>query len=277
MALRLAVYKSFRWVYRHTPSTLKRSCFRVQRGLRDFYYRVDNIVFSNRASLYCPCCDYHLRAFKSRSYTMRTDYFNPQRYKGIEQKIICPVCGSLPRHRILATWMNDHKQELKGEILYFAREESMDRWLKRNGIKTISADIKGHPDLIIDMQDTGLQENSWDWIICNHVLEHVDDYQKALKELYKILKQKGHLIISFPIDETLDTVKEDRKADTKNRIEQFGQIDHWRLFGRDSEDIIKNIGFEVSRISGEGLPMCICPNVGPADYDVNYLFLCKKP
>ena len=152
----------------------------------------------------------------------------------------------------------------------------MSRWLKRNGMEVKSADLYRRADLKVDMQETGFPDSSWDWIIANHVLEHVNDYQKALRELYRILRPDGHLIISFPIDETLDTVIENREADEKERIETFGQIDHWRLFGRDSEEIIKDIGFEVSRITAEGLPGSIRPYTGPADYDVNYLFLCKK-
>lgn len=207
---------------------------------------------------------------------MRTDYFNPNRYKGIEQKIICPVCGSLPRHRILTEWLEEHKKVFQGKILYFALEESMSIWLKRNGMEVKSADHNGQADLKVDLQETVFPDCSWDWIITNHVLEHVNDYQRALRELYRILKPEGHLIISFPIDETLDTVMENREADEKERIVTFGQIDHWRLFGRDSEEIIKTIGFDVSRITAKRFPESIRPYTGPADYDVNYLFLCKK-
>lgn len=81
------------------------------------------------------------------------------------------------------------------------------------------------------IENMSLADGTWDWIVCNHVLEHVNDYQKALNEFRRILKPEGHLIISFPIDETLETVKEDRKADEKERIRAFGQLDHWRLFG----------------------------------------------
>jgi len=207
---------------------------------------------------------------------MRTDYFNPDRYKGQEQRIICPVCESLPRHRILATWLEAHRSELQGKILYFAIEDGMRSWFKRNGICITTADLYTDADLKLDIENTGLADSTWDWIICNHVLEHVNDYQKALQELRRILKPDGRLIISFPIDETLETVQENRNADENERIKPFGQIDHWRLFGRDSEIMLRTAGFSVSEISGNGLPDSIRPYTGPADYDVNYLFLCKR-
>ena len=149
-------------------------------------------------------------------------------------------------------------------------------WFKRNGIGVTTADLYKAADLKLDIEDTGLANGTWDWIVCNHVLEHVNDYQKALHELGRILKPDGRLIISFPIDETLGTVKEDRNVDETERIRTFGQIDHWRLFGRDSEAMLRTAGFSVTRISGDGLPESIRPYTGPADYDVNYLFLCER-
>ena len=152
----------------------------------------------------------------------------------------------------------------------------MRKWFRRNGISVTTADLYTDADMKLDIENTGLADGTWDWIICNHVLEHVNDYQKALNELRRILKHGGHLIISFPIDESLETVKEDRNADEKERIRSFGQIDHWRLFGRDSETMLTKAGLSVSEISGNGLPDSIRPYTGPADYDVNYLFLCER-
>ena len=276
MSLRLTVYKALRWTYRKCSSGLKKSLLAVQKGVRGLYYRIDSTLFPQKSLFSCPCCDARFRRFKANPYTIRTDYFNPDRYKGQEQHIICPVCESLPRHRILATWLESHKSELKGKILYFAIEDGICSWFKRNGIDVTTADLYTDADLKLDIENTGLADGTWDLIVCNHVLEHVNDYRKALQELHRILKADGRLIVSFPIDEILETVKEDRTADEKERIRSFGQIDHWRLFGRDSKAMLRAAGFTVSVISGNGLQESIRPYTGPADYDVNYLFLCER-
>ena len=100
--------------------------------------------------------------------------------------------------------------------------------------------------------------------------------KKALRELYRILKPGGKPICSFPIDEGYETLIEDSDADGGERIARFGQIDHLRVFGRDSEQILNMAGFKVSRIEGVESDESIMPVIGPADYDVNYLFLCEK-
>lgn len=124
---------------------------------------------------------------------------------------------------------------------------------------------------------------SWDVVFCNHVLEHVPDYKKALRELYRILKPGGMLICSFPIDIRYETVQEDDvlvgddspQAD-QERIRKFGQKDHLRVFGRDSRKLLEKAGFVVSVIDGDTMPEEIMPVVGPADYDSNKLFVGKK-
>ena len=234
-------------------------------------YHAISTFFPSRAVLYCSCCGMKFPHFRENDYLKMTYYYNPERYRGRKQDIICPVCGSLPRHRILSSWLEKHREVLEGKVLYFAIEDGMKLWMNKNRINYSSADLFRSADLNINIENTGLDDDSWNCVICNHVLEHVDDYKRALRELYRILKPGGLLICSFPIDESLDTVVEDRAA-----IERFGQADHFRIFGNDSEEIIREAGFAVSRISGKDMSMSILPITGPADYDVNYLFLCKK-
>ena len=60
------------------------------------------------------------------------------------------------------------------------------------------------------------------------------------------------------------------------KVRRFGQADHYRVFGRDSEEMLQKAGFTVTRIESREADGSILPVVGPADYDVNYLFLCGK-
>lgn len=236
-------------------------------------------LYPDKAKYYCPCCGEKLGEFISLDFEKQGDRYDPERYKSAAQEVICPVCYSLPRHRILTAWLDEHKNELNGEILYFAVENGIVRWMRRNGIKYTSADLFQKADLRIDIENTGQPDESWNWVICNHVLEHVDDHRKALKEIHRILKPGGALICSFPILESLETLIEETEHTEENkakRLRLYGQIDHLRIFGRDSEDMLRSMGFDVSRIDDENMPAAILPVIGPADYDVNYLFLCRK-
>ncbi|WP_297960238.1 class I SAM-dependent methyltransferase [uncultured Ruminococcus sp.] len=241
---------------------------------------IDAKLNPSKAVCYCPCCDNRLRSFESGYFTRMPNVYNPKRYKGIKQEVVCPICGAIPRHRILATYFNKHKGELKNKrILYFACESGLWTWMKRNRISITTADFFATANLKLDLCNIVQPDNSWDWIICNHVLEHVDEYKQALNELYRILKPGGKLIISFPILASLQTIIEETEHTEKNkkkRLELYGQADHLRIFGADSKDVLIQAGFNVDIIDGSRMDKRIMPVVGPADYDVNYLFLCKK-
>ena len=154
----------------------------------------------------------------------------------------------------------------------------MMRWMKRHQIACTTADLYQKADLKIDIQNTGLPDQTWDFIICNHVLEHVEDFRKALKELYRILKPGGHLICSFPMDPKIEIVDEADPSEAltpEECLRRFGQADHLRVFGMKAELLLEEAGFRVERISGETCPPEIQPVVGPADYDMNWLFDCR--
>ena len=149
--------------------------------------------------------------------------------------------------------------------------------MKRNNISCTTADLFAPADLKLDIQNTKLPDQSYDMIFCNHVLEHVDDFRKALKELYRILRQNGCLICSFPMDpktELLDETEEELSEE--EQILRFGQVTHKRVFGMNADQFLTEAGFTIERISGEDYPKEMLPVVGPADYDMNCLFLCCK-
>ena len=91
--------------------------------------------------------------------------------------------------------------------------------------------------------------------------------------------------MSFPILSSLPNVIEEHDVPDNEieeerrsrRVKYYGQADHLRIFGADSKDILIQAGFKVDIIDGSKMDKRILPVVGPADYDVNYLFLCKKP
>ncbi len=96
-----------------------------------------------------------------------------------------------------------------------------------------------------DVNDINLPDKFVDLIIIIHVLEHITTTQKALSELYRVLKPSGHLLVEVPVrgdlptaDCTHSTSKEERKA-------KCGQFDHvWRFSKDDFEETLKNANFE---------------------------------
>jgi len=86
-------------------------------------------------------------------------------------------------------------------------------------------------------------------IICNHVLEHIDNDFKAMEEIYRVLKKNGIGILQVPIDESLSITFEDKTIiDPKIKSELFGQYDHVRKYGKDFYDRLKSVGFKVKKI-----------------------------
>ena len=57
----------------------------------------------------------------------------------------------------------------------------------------------------MDLRETSFNDEFFDIIICSETLEHVPEVEIAIKELKRILKKDGYLIITFP-NETLWTV-----------------------------------------------------------------------
>jgi SAM-dependent methyltransferase len=171
----------------------------------------------------------------------------------------CHKCGSLERHRLLWKYFNEKtdlfKVNKKIRVLHFAPEkvfydifstnQNIDYYpcdlfpelyaYKRN-VKIKKADITGIP----------FEENYFDVIVCNHVLEHIPDDALAMSELYRVLKKGGWAILQVPVDYNRETTYEDFSITTpKGREKAFGQNDHVRWYGRDYKDRLKKAGFIV--------------------------------
>ena len=129
----------------------------------------------------------------------------------------------------------------------------------------------------MDVTDIPYPEASFDWVFCNHVLEHVPDDAKALREIFRVLKPGGIAILQTPFASGLEKSLEDPaeiNTDEK-RIEFYGQEDHIRLYGRDLFDRIRAAGFVLElKKHAECLP-----DIDAARFGVNRdepLILCRK-
>ena len=155
----------------------------------------------------------------------------------------CPSCDSHPRQRLFWLWFQADKAKLQEPILHFAPERSLSEQFKKIYSRYKTADLYANADLKLDLEKLALEPGSYNTIICNHVLEHVDDF-KAMREMYRVLSDNGRLICSVPIIEGWETTYENTLITSEAQRElHFDQRDHVRYYGRDFRDRLKSAGF----------------------------------
>lgn len=185
----------------------------------------------------CPICKWHFRKLET---------FGLKKRLNAE----CPRCGSLERSRLL--WMylkektNFFTDSLK--VLEIAPIEYLqNRFKKMNNLDYVSIDIISPIAMMkMDITNINLPDNQFNCIICYHVLEHIIDDQKAMGELFRVLKPGGWAIIQSPIDDGSDKTYEDPKIISfEDRERIFGQKDHVRIYGKDYKERLEQAGFVV--------------------------------
>jgi len=202
----------------------------------------------------CPLCHSQLRRFLPYGLNIQVLNDNDVIGGGFRKHALCPVCGSLDRERLLYLYLL-HKTNVfvsNLRLLHIAPEALItDILCLRENVSYLTADISSKSVMIrMDVLDIQFPDNSFDAIICNHVLEHIIDDGKALSELYRILKPEGWAILQVPISLTLEKTLEDFAITSfSGREEAFGQGDHVRIYGRDYERRLSRAGFIVDVFS----------------------------
>ena len=83
----------------------------------------------------------------------------------------------------------------------FRFQKGLDKYkdlFKDVNYKTLDIESKYHPDIIGDIHSLSMKDESIDAIICKAVLEHVYDPQKAINEMYRVLKKQGKCLVYVP-------------------------------------------------------------------------------
>lgn len=187
---------------------------------------------------YCPLCDRHFRSFLVGGTDRRPH-------------VRCPNCDSLERHRLL--WLALQPvmaaSDTKGQkLLHVAPEACIASPLKAQ-YDYLSVDMDPAKAMQqMDICQIPLPGESFDAIICNHVLEHIPDDMKALHELYRVLKPNGWASIQVPM--VGEQTQEDLTiTDPKIRSNLYGQPDHVRQYGQDFRHRLEATGFQVKIVS----------------------------
>ncbi|ROI13590.1 class I SAM-dependent methyltransferase [Epilithonimonas hominis] len=175
--------------------------------------------------------------------------FLPYGYGKQRPNALSPGTLSLERHRQMWLYLQNETNIFthKLKVLHIAPEqEFLRKFKKMKNLEYTSADLFSPiVDVKADIVDLPFEDNSFDVIICNHVLEHIVDDRKAMSELYRVMKSGGWGIVQVPMRNSLEKTYEDFTiTDPKERQKHFGQYDHVRWYGMDYFDRLKSVGFD---------------------------------
>lgn len=201
------------------------------------YSRLESLLYRGDA-LECPCCGGHFSKFLPR----------PNR-----PNVVCPRCRALERHRLLWLYLTretgfctDHLK-----VLHFAPEVfSIGTIRPLKNLDYLSADLfSARADVKVDITNMQFADNTFDVILCSHVLEHIDDDNKAIQEIYRVLKPNGWAIIQIPVDvQRAQTLEDPTIVSREDRMRFYGHPEHVRYYGLDVIDRFRNAGFQVDEI-----------------------------
>ncbi len=202
-----------------------------------------------------PIVDIYYRGNKYTDPINKKSYrkFLPYGYVNIRENVLSPGTLSLERHRLIWLYLKNEtdvfKRQLK--VLHIAPEQAFyNRFKKMKNWEYITADLYSPlADIKADITNLPFKEAEFDLILCNHVLEHINDDKKAMQELFRVMKKGGMGIFQIPLDKNRkNTFEDDSITDKEERTRIFGQYDHVRVYGMDYFDKLKSVGFNVKAI-----------------------------
>lgn len=237
---------------------------RLKQYLKPAKIAFDNWKFSREAAKHqgeryeCPFC-----GFRSKDLApLGIDSLAARRYKTIGMGVrlgMCWSCRAKDKEKLIYIYLRDVEKIFDGNplrLLHIAPENIIaKRILPVQNIDYVCGDFfaKGYmyPPYVQNMNVLELpcRDEDFDMVICNHVLEHIEDDRKAMRELYRVLKKGGKGIIQVPMSKNIEKTLEDCTVKTeKERLKKFGQKDHLRLYGTDYKERLEKCGFEVELI-----------------------------
>jgi predicted SAM-dependent methyltransferase len=177
----------------------------------------------------------------------------PYGYGTQRNNVLSPSTLSLERHRLLWLYLQNETDFFTApkKVLHFAPEQEFyKRFKKQSNLDYTTTDLYSPlADVKADICNLPFKDNTYNIILCNHVLEHIPDDTKAMQELYRVLKPGGMGIFQIPQEITrATTFTDDSITDPKERAKIFGQYDHVRIYGLDYFDKLRSIGFQVEEV-----------------------------
>lgn len=201
----------------------------------EFTFRKIVSIFFYGNKVYCSVCENSFRKFQKINKNDR----------------LCVCCGSIPRQRLLWKYLTKNKL-IFGEILHFSPNNFFYKKLKgiHNNYYSTEYENNAKTDFHFDITKIDSKSDSYDLIICYHILEHIVDDKKAMLELYRITKKGGQVILQVPFSTNNNTYEDYSITSPKDRLKAFGQEDHVRIYGKhDFTNRLNEAGFETYEIN----------------------------
>ena len=188
----------------------------------------------------CPVCE--------RSFSKFLSYGSNVAHR---ENVLCPYDLTLERHRLMWLYLKRKTDFFSAEslkVLHIAPEQCfLPHFKKQNNLDYTTADLVSPiADIHFDLHDIPLEDNQYDVVFCNHVMEHVDDPIRCMSELNRVMKPGGWAIMQVPQDMNRSETYEDKSITSpEEREKHFWQKDHVRLFGKDYPSYLEKSGFKV--------------------------------
>lgn len=239
----------------------------------------DNRLLNDDGKSYCILCGNKVDFLPYEFWFSGGIY---QKYRiigcGKRENAVCPICREVDRTRWCMYVIQKYTGILheKCSVLHFAPEEKMTSLIKTNKeCNYISADLKTEAMMQIDMTDIPFSDKKFDYVIANHVLEHILDEKQAIKELKRITKDDGLIILSVPICMEQNTIEDENINSEEDRLINYGLEDHVRLYGKDYLNRFEAYGLSINvKIPYKELNDMTIKKFGFIRDDI--IMLCKK-
>jgi SAM-dependent methyltransferase len=219
------------------------------------------LLFFHRGNRYkCSFCGYESRDLGSIGSNIKV--IKEKQIVGAgKRNCKCFNCGSIDRERLIHVYLKNKLQIFDKnkvrKILHFSPEKRLTKTLIEHGFEEyicgdLFAEGYDYPEYVknINILDIPYENNYFDLIICNHVLEHIIDDSVAMKELFRVIKKSGKAILQVPISRNSENSLEDFSiTEPKQREVIFGQYDHVRIYGQDYVHRLEKSGFIVQRVN----------------------------
>lgn len=180
--------------------------------------------------------------------------FLPYGYGKQRPNVLSPSTLSLERHRLLWLYLTRETDLFNRQmkVLHVAPEQAFYKKFKQQpNWDYLTTDLFSPlADVKADLCQLPFADESFDFILCNHVLEHITDDEKAMRELFRVMKKGGMGIFQVPLDNhRAVTFEDDSITDPKERTRIFGQYDHVRIYGMDYFEKLAQVGFQVDAVA----------------------------